>query len=198
MLEEVWLKTGRGTVYGMAAGDDADPLVLGLHGWSQRNGWQTWQPLLAPIASAGFYVVSIDLPGWGRSEPWSSGPLGPGEAIEAVLAITDGLGHKSAHLMGKSWGGGVAIGTALDKPSQVGKLILTAPAFRDLDRLAGLSQPVLLAWAQDDPVIPYSNAKTMVEHLPGCRLITYASGGHSAAPNNAADFAPKAIAFLQE
>lgn len=198
MLEEVWLETGRGTIYGMAAGEDSNPLVLGLHGWSQRNGWQTWQPLLAPIASADFFVVSIDMPGWGRSDPWSSGPMGQGEAIEAVLAVIDGLGHKSAHLMGKSWGGGVAIGTALANPSHVGKLILTAPAYRDLDKLVGLSQPVLLAWAQDDPVIPYSNAKTIVKSLPDCRLITYASGGHSAAPANAADFAPKAIAFLQE
>jgi pimeloyl-ACP methyl ester carboxylesterase len=198
MLEEVWLNTNRGMIYGMAAGDDSNPLVLGLHGWSQRNGWHTWQPLLVPIASAGFFVVSIDMPGWGRSEPWSSGSLGHDEAIEAVLAVIDGLGHASAHLMGKSWGGGVAIATALAFPGQVGKLILTAPAYRDLDKLAGLSQPVLLAWAQDDPVIPYPNAEMIVEHLPDCQLITYASGGHSAAPKNAADFAPKAIAFLRE
>jgi hypothetical protein len=28
--------------------EGAGPLVLGLHGWSQRNGWHTWEPLIAP------------------------------------------------------------------------------------------------------------------------------------------------------
>jgi pimeloyl-ACP methyl ester carboxylesterase len=60
-----------------------------------------------------------------------------------------------------------------------------------------LKVPVLLAWAEDDPVIPISFAREYMERVARLRFITYAHGGHSAAPKNADDFAPEAIAFLQ-
>lgn len=180
----------------MTAGDG--PLVLGLHGWSQRNGWHTWQPLIEPLAAGGFRVVSVDMPGWGNSPAIGDGRLSPEQAVDVVLALLDALGAESAALMGKSWGGGVALRTALDHPARVTKLILTAPAFRDFGRLARLQQPVLLAWAEDDDVIPIRYAREYTERLPDVRLETYTSGGHGAAPKNAGDFAPKAIAFLKE
>jgi len=54
----------------------------------------------------------------------------------------------------------------------------------------------LLAWAEDDPVIPFSYAARLAAAIPNCQLEIYPTGGHSAAPKNAADFAPKAIKFL--
>lgn len=153
---------------------------------------------MAPLATAGFRVISVDMPGWGRSTRSEPGPLKGEQAQSAVLAILDGLGAETVALMGKSWGGGIALSLALSRPKRVQKLILTAPAFRELDRLAELDQPVLLVWAKDDPVIPYDNAARFLAALPGAQLVTYETGGHSAAPKNAADFAPKAVRFLTE
>lgn len=195
-MDEIWVETALAKIHGMSAG--GGPLVLGLHGWSQRNGWHTWQPLIAPLADAGFRTVSVDMPGWGGSPALETGQITTGSAVAVVLGLLDAFEAKTATLMGKSWGGGIALQTALDHPERVEKLILTAPAFRRLDRLAEIVQPILLAWAEDDPVIPIRFAGDYVTKVPALTFVTYQKGGHSAAPKNADDFARRAVAFLQE
>lgn len=194
-MQEIHLTTPFGTVYGKTAGEPGNPVVLGIHGWSQRNGWHSWSPLLEPLGEAGFYAVSVDMPGWGQSMATGTERVnGPAAAI----TILDALHANTAILMGKSWGGGVAIHLAMNYPERITHLILTAPAYQgDLGALTQLQQPVLLAWAEDDPVIPISFAGRVAAALPHCTLITYPTGGHSAAMNNAADFAPRAVVFLR-
>lgn len=195
-MDELFLETPFGRVFAMAAGDPAGGLVLGLHGWSRRNGRHTWRPLLEPLAAARHYAVSIDMPGWGRSEAVRPEPLDRKTAMAVVMAILDTLRPDSpVVLMGKSWGGDLALGVALDHPERVSKLILTAPAFSDFARLPELRQPVLLAWAEDDPVIPIRFAE-QYRAVPSLQLVTYPTGGHSAAMENATDFAPRAVQFL--
>ena len=198
MLENVFIKLQTVTVFGKLAGDPSAPLILGLHGWSQRNGWHTWQPLMEPLAAGGFCVVAVDMPGWGESPVLAASPLGGERAVQVVIDIMDGLQKETAVLMGKSWGGGVALSTALTFPQRISKLILTAPAFRQPQRLPELQQPVLLAWAEDDPVIPIDVADAFATAVPNINIIRYPTGGHSAAPNNAADFAVQALKFLNK
>ena len=116
-MDDVYIKLELTTVYGKLAGDPADPLVLGLHGWSQRNGWHTWEPLMAPLAEAGYCVVSVDMPGWGESAAIDSLPLAGWRAVSVVMDILNGLQKETAVLMGKSWGGGVAVQTAVAYPN---------------------------------------------------------------------------------
>ncbi|MEM7799642.1 MAG: alpha/beta hydrolase [Chloroflexota bacterium] len=194
-MREMSIKTPKGNIFGMAAGPDDGPVVLGIHGFSQRNGWHTWEPMLAPLGAAGYRTISLDMPGWGKSPKWERTA-----GKSAIVAILDALDCEQATaLMGKSWGGGVSFDFALNYPERVGHLILTAPAFRgkpaDLERL---TQPVLLAWAEDDEVIPISFGQTLVPHIPNCQFEIYPQGGHEAAQHNAADFAPKAVKFLKK
>lgn len=197
-MDDVFIKLELTTVYGKLAGDPAAPLILGLHGWSQRNGWHTWEPLMAPLAEAGYCVVSVDMPGWGESPPLDNLPLGGERAVSVVIGILDGLQKRWAVLMGKSWGGGVAVKTALLFPERIRRLVLTAPALRNLDQVRDLRQPVLLAWAEDDPVIPVAMATRFCEAAPQTKLLMYPTGGHSAAQKNVAAFAPRMIDFLRE
>ncbi len=197
-MDDIFIKLELTTVYGKLAGDPANPLLLGLHGWSQRNGWHTWKPLMEPLAEAGYCVVSVDMPGWGKSPALDATPLAGSRAASVVINIVDGLQKETAVLMGKSWGGGVAIKAALQQPARISGLILTAPALQNFAQLHELQTPVLMAWAADDPVIPISNADRYRAALPEMQLVAYATGGHSAAPKNAADFAPKAIQFLRD
>ncbi len=196
MANEIWIETEYGKVFGMVAGPENGRTILAIHGYSQRNGWHTWEPMMAPLAEAGFRVVSVDMPGWGQSVP-TQGQVGGKTAVMTVLQLLDGLSAETAVLMGKSWGGKVAVETAVSHPRRIAHLILTAPALRDVEQARKISQPVLLAWAEDDPVIPFSYAARLAAAIPNCQLETYPTGGHSAAPKNAADFAPKAIKFLQ-
>jgi pimeloyl-ACP methyl ester carboxylesterase len=196
-MEDIWIATAYGKVFAKADGPQDGRLILGLHGYSQRNGWHTWEPLLAPLAQAGFRVVSVDMPGWGQSVP-TQGQVGGSDAVQCVVQMLDELAVTEAVLMGKSWGGNVAVETAVAHPTRITHLILTAPAVRSPETLAKISQPVLLAWAEDDPVIPVAYASQFAAAIPDCQLETYPAGGHSAAPKNAADFGPKAIRFLGE
>lgn len=196
-LEEKYLELSNGKIFSMIAGDPSSPVVLCIHGWSQRNGWHTWQPLMAPLAEAGFFIVSVDMPGWGKSPGWTSGSIPTEMAVDAVASIIQVLGQDSAVLMGKSWGGGVAIETALRYSSNITGLILTAPAFRNIEKLKQLSQTVLLAWAEDDPVIPIGYAHEYQTRIPSLKFVSYPTGGHSAAPKNAGAFVPIAVEFLK-
>lgn len=198
-MNDVFVTTPYGCVFAKMMGDAERPFILCIHGWSKRNGWQTWEPLMAPLAQAGFRVVCVDMPGWGQSTTTIDGPLVGETAVLAALAILDGLGvTRAAAIMGKSWGGGLALELALDYPERVDKLILTAPAFQQYSLLSDIKQPVLLAWAKDDPIIPIRTADEYLCGLRHCQLVEYETGGHSAAPKNAKDFAPKAIEFLRD
>ena len=193
-MEDLFIETIFGTVFGKVAGRQGDPLVLGIHGYSQRNGWQTWEPMMAPLAKAGYWVVSLDMPGWGQSV--AQRPFDNDDYVAVIVAVLDELGAETAVLLGKSWGGGIALETALQHPARITHLILTAPARRNIDPLVALQQPTLMAWSEDDNVIPYKYAAYYVEKIPNIQLETYPIGGHSAAQENATDFAPKAIKFL--
>jgi pimeloyl-ACP methyl ester carboxylesterase len=197
-VNKCFISTEFGEIFAAAAGVPAQPLVLGLHGWSKRNGWHTWEPLLLPLAAAGYYAVSVDMPGWGQSVPKQQETMTRETAVRAVTAVLDGLGHRQAALMGKSWGGGIALSLALAHPERVTKLILTAPAFRELHELPNLQQPVLLTWAENDPVIPFRYAAQFAQAITNCTLVTYPTGEHSAAQKNVAAFAPKAVQFLDQ
>jgi pimeloyl-ACP methyl ester carboxylesterase len=197
-MNEIVIETEIGRISALETGKAEAPLVLGLHGWSQRNSRHTWAPLMPPLAEAGFHVVSVDMPGWGQSPPLSDRLLERRDAQNVILSIMTALGsQRDAVLLGKSWGGGLALDLALDCPLRVSKLILTAPAFSDYARLPLLRQPILLAWAEDDPVIPIQFAEHY-HSVPMLKFVSYTTGGHSAATENAGEFAPVAISFLQE
>ncbi len=197
-MDDIFITTSYGKVFAKIAGNANQPVVLGIHGWSQRNGWHTWEPMMAPLADAGYRVVCVDMPGWGQSTKTVREMMVGETAVLVALSILDKLNvDKAAAIMGKSWGGGVALELALTYPGRVGKLILTAPAFQQFSLLSHIEQPVLLAWAADDPIIPIQTADKYVRGLHHCQRVEYETGGHSAAPKNAKDFAPKAIKFLK-
>jgi pimeloyl-ACP methyl ester carboxylesterase len=113
-----------------------------------------------------------------------------------IIDILDGLQKEEAVLMGKSWGGGVAVKTAVSYPERISKLVLTAPALRNFDQLSQISQQVLLTWAEDDPVIPVTMSSEFTRRVKDIEYISYPTGGHSAAMKNAEDFAPHLVDFL--
>lgn len=78
------------------------PLVLLCHGFPEL--WYSWRHQLAPLATAGYRTVALDLPGYGRSDkPDVTYDV---EWLGATLAdVIGALGHERAVLAGHDWGG---------------------------------------------------------------------------------------------
>ncbi|MBO0767098.1 MAG: alpha/beta fold hydrolase [Solirubrobacterales bacterium] len=101
-----------------------DPLVL-LHGIATDSRiWTTVVPRLVRERA----VVTVDLPGFGASDP-----VGEGFELDRVAArVARGLAANGIHdgfdLVGHSLGGGVAIALAALMPNSVRRLMLVAPA----------------------------------------------------------------------
>jgi pimeloyl-ACP methyl ester carboxylesterase len=133
--ESAWLKIdwsqylhtamidGRDVNY-LTYGDSSKPTVMLVHGLAAS--WQCWLANILELAE-NFFVVALDLPGFGESEMPADGITIPGYA-NCVAGLLDHLGVASAFVIGNSMGGMTAIQLALDHPTRVEKLVLVSPA----------------------------------------------------------------------
>jgi pimeloyl-ACP methyl ester carboxylesterase len=108
------IAVGRARVYHYDVGKG--PAVVLVHGFNHHA--EAWIRNIAPIAQAGFRVIAIDLPGFGRSgmPPMRYSLKGYSAFLERLL---DALELDRAHLVGNSMGGAIVLRTALDHPSRV-------------------------------------------------------------------------------
>jgi pimeloyl-ACP methyl ester carboxylesterase len=88
-----------------------------------------WREHLEPLAAAGYRVVAVDLPGFGKAPapqtedaPWND-----------VLETMDALGIERAALVGNSFGGAVALRVGLVAPARVSALVLISVPPLDLE-----------------------------------------------------------------
>ncbi len=95
------------------------PTVVLVHGgFGDHRMWNAqWEPL-----SRDFRVVRYDHRGFGRS----STPAKPYSAVADLLRLLDHLGARTAHLVGNSMGGTVAIDFTLVHPGRVSRLVVVA------------------------------------------------------------------------
>ncbi len=150
-------------------------LFLLIHG-GDRNFQNAayWKPLITKLASNG-KVIAVDLFGHGKSIP---GPTAAGRVslhdqlngLQQVLVeegFKKGENSDNVIVIGRSFGGGVALSFADHYPEYVDGLVLIAPAVSSsqLERFNEHVRklPVLIFWAEDDPIIPYSNYSFVAE-----------------------------------
>lgn len=132
-----WQTVGRQRIHYESIGY-GDPVLL-LPGWA---GSIVEFDRLRHELSAGFRVIAADLPGSGRSlpQPRDYAPTFYAEDARTFLALLDDLGAPSAHLVGFSDGGEVALLMAGLEPRRALSLVawgvagqVTAPAAGQLD-----------------------------------------------------------------
>jgi pimeloyl-ACP methyl ester carboxylesterase len=93
------------------------PAIILLHGaFLDRGTWDAQMPALA----ARYRAVRYDIRPFGESTV----PGAPYKTIDDLLALMDALELDRAHLMGHSFGGGVALDFALAHPARVASLVL--------------------------------------------------------------------------
>lgn len=109
--------------------NDAGPadgeVVMMLHGSGPgATGWANFHRNIEPFVAAGYRVVLIDFPGWGKSDAYLN--LKGSRADfngRIVKGLVDRLGVERVHLLGNSMGGHSATAFALENPARVGKLV---------------------------------------------------------------------------
>jgi haloacetate dehalogenase len=148
-----WIDTDAGRVFARAGG--AGPPLLLLHGFPQTH--VMWARI-APALAARFFVVAMDLRGYG----WSSAPRSVGGALYAKRAmaadavrVMESLGHVRFRVAGHDRGARVAYRLALDQPGRIEKLALldilpTVSVWRNI--AAGVTPAAHWAFlSQDEP-----------------------------------------------
>lgn len=120
-FEEHLVPTARGQVY-TRVGGDGPPLLL-LHGYPQTHlAWHA----AAPLLTASFRVVVVDLPGYGRSfRPAPSADHRPHSKrvlADDLVQVMRALGHERFAVAGHDRGGRIGYRMALDAPERVSAL----------------------------------------------------------------------------
>jgi pimeloyl-ACP methyl ester carboxylesterase len=125
------VSTSSGSLSLMEAG--TGPPLLALHGLGgTKVSFLTTVAALAPR----FRAIAVDLPGFGDSDKPIGAAYDARYFADAVAGLLDALALPSAHLVGNSLGGRIALEVGLRYPSRVDRLALLAPA---------------LAWRRDRP-----------------------------------------------
>jgi pimeloyl-ACP methyl ester carboxylesterase len=102
------VRTGRGK-----------PLLL-LHGWPEF--WLTWKPVMARLADR-YTLIAPDLRGFGDSDK-PTGPYGPDQHTDDMLALLDALGIDRAGVVGHDVGGAVMQPLSRKAPDRIAGLLL--------------------------------------------------------------------------
>lgn len=105
-------------------GQGAETVVM-LHGSGPgATGWANFSRNIDPLVAAGYRVILMDCPGWGKSD--SVVCTGSRSDLNARVLdrLLEALGLEQVHLLGNSMGGHSAVALALQNPQRVDKLVL--------------------------------------------------------------------------
>jgi 2-hydroxy-6-oxonona-2,4-dienedioate hydrolase len=99
--------------------------VIMLHGSGPgASGWSNFHRNVEPLVNAGYRVILMDSPGWGKSDP----VICKGSRSElngsALKGLMDALAIRKAHLIGNSMGAHGVVAFALANPDRLGRLVL--------------------------------------------------------------------------
>lgn len=105
-------------------GNGAEVVVM-LHGSGPgASGWANFNRNIEPLVDAGYRVLLIDCPGWGKSDSIVNSGSRSDLNARIVKGVIDQLGIDRISILGNSMGGHSAVAFALAYPENVAKLVL--------------------------------------------------------------------------
>jgi 2-hydroxymuconate-semialdehyde hydrolase len=104
-----------------------EPVLL-IHGSGPGvTGWANWR-LTIPALAENFRVIAPDIVGFGYTERPADVKYNMETWVNHIFGFMDALGIEKAHVVGNSFGGGLALAMAIRTPQRVGRLVLMGSA----------------------------------------------------------------------
>ncbi|HVN40591.1 MAG TPA: alpha/beta hydrolase [Myxococcota bacterium] len=158
MAKEAILRANGVDLCAQTFGRRRDPAILLIHGAAASMlAWE--DDFCARLAAGSRFVVRYDHRDTGRSVGYPPGRPGYAmrDLMEDAIGLLDALDLPRGHLVGRSMGGGLAMGAALEHPERVASLTLlaTSPGGPDLppmskEFLAFVTNPRQPDWSDPD------------------------------------------------
>lgn len=102
------------------------PVLLLVHGLASNAGF--WRYNVPDLRAAGYRVIAVDLPGYGKSGKAYATPYGMIFYAQTLDALLDHLDVSTAAVVGHSMGSQIAMTMVLEGNPRVKKLVLLSPA----------------------------------------------------------------------
>jgi abhydrolase domain-containing protein 14 len=176
----------------LVAGDPRGPGVLFLHG--ARFNSETWRELgtLELLARRGYYVLALDLPGFGASE---STDIPPDDLLASLLPL---LSDRPLVVVSPSMSGRFSLPLVAHRPSYLAGFVPIAPAdlSQHLDSLRGSTVPTLIFWGEKDDLVPVRQAESLAKAMPNSRKVILEGAGHPCYLDRPIEFHRELLQFL--
>lgn len=179
---------------------EARGTVLFFHG--NRGNLSSTLDHIQQFASEGFHSFSIDYEGFGESggSPSEANLYRDAEAAWRWLTETKRVDPQSIVVWGHSLGGGVATWCASQYASRLVVLentftsipdmgafvypwlpirLISHNLFANLERVASIRSPILVASSKNDELIPYAMGQRLFEAANSPKLFVELNGGHN-------------------
>jgi abhydrolase domain-containing protein 14 len=179
-------------VHGLVAGPEGGRPVLLLHGAKFSSA--TWNRIgtLETLAGAGYRVVAIDMPGFGRSPEWD---IDPATYLASLLPV---LGVQKPVVVAPSMSGRMAFPLILEHPERVAGFVAIAPTgsphYGPL--LAGSAVPALIVWGERDRVVPVAQAARLAARFDTATVVILPAARHAAYIDQSERFHLALLEFL--
>jgi 2-hydroxymuconate-semialdehyde hydrolase len=104
------------------------PAVLFIHGSGPGvSAWANWR-LTIPALAKSYRVIAPDMVGFGFSDRPKGVEFRKETWVGQAIGLLDALGIEKAHVVGNSFGGAIALATAILHPERVGRLVMMGSA----------------------------------------------------------------------
>lgn len=112
--------------------------VLMIHGSGPGvTAFANWR-LTMPVLAKNFRVIAPDMVGFGYTERPAGVQYSMSNWVDHALGLLDALNIDSAHIVGNSFGGGLALALAIRAPQRVKRLVLMGAAGTSFPLTPGL------------------------------------------------------------
>ncbi|MCP4356511.1 MAG: alpha/beta fold hydrolase [Chloroflexi bacterium] len=114
---------GEQKIHFVEAGKRGRQIALLVHGWS--SSWYAMSPLLGLLAQR-FHCIAIDLPGYGKSSPFSEQTT-ISKYVDLLADLIEEISDSPVVLVGHSMGGMISVSLSQKYPILIERIVLICP-----------------------------------------------------------------------